>query len=203
MVNEVTEVSDRMKALIRAMVAATEPTTIQSDVLKAKMLTDEAIRNGSWKKNTEKIGNGESIVGMEILGIITKDLGLRGHFPQSLTLLGKSTRVPHPNVQTATITIYPRCLIVCVRTVIALGSLPRIAGWGQFVKTSYYCSDKLSAYKFQNKLSAYKFKIQSCRKLFLRKLTFVSEWSFEEFLCEHLSGGIECPDRIRVHAACP
>ncbi|GKB55783.1 hypothetical protein Tco_0911969, partial [Tanacetum coccineum] len=73
----------------------------------------------------------------------------------------------------------------------------------QFVKTSYYCSDKLSAYKFQNKLSAYKFKIQSCRKLFLRKLTFVSEWSFEEFMCEHLSGGIECPDRIRVHAACP
>ncbi|GJW04305.1 hypothetical protein Tco_1563161 [Tanacetum coccineum] len=47
--------------LIRAMVAATEPTRIQSVVLKAGMLTDEAIRNGSLKKNTEKRGNsGES-----------------------------------------------------------------------------------------------------------------------------------------------
>nr|GEV01084.1 hypothetical protein [Tanacetum cinerariifolium] len=43
---------------IRAMVAATEPTTIQSAVLKAGMLTDDAIRNGSLKKNTEKRGNG-------------------------------------------------------------------------------------------------------------------------------------------------
>ncbi|GJU65211.1 reverse transcriptase domain-containing protein [Tanacetum coccineum] len=42
---------------IRAMVAAREPTTIQSDVLKAGMLTDEAIRNGSLKKNIEKRGN--------------------------------------------------------------------------------------------------------------------------------------------------
>ncbi|GKB70448.1 hypothetical protein Tco_0931860 [Tanacetum coccineum] len=41
-------------AMIRVMVAATEPTTIQSDVLKAEMLTDEAIRNGSLKTNTEK-----------------------------------------------------------------------------------------------------------------------------------------------------
>ncbi|GJS94741.1 putative reverse transcriptase domain-containing protein, partial [Tanacetum coccineum] len=43
---------------IHAMVAATEPTTIQSAVLKAGMLSDEAIRNGSLKKNTEKRGNG-------------------------------------------------------------------------------------------------------------------------------------------------
>nr|GFD33703.1 reverse transcriptase domain-containing protein [Tanacetum cinerariifolium] len=42
---------------IHAMVAATEPTTIQSVVLKVGMLTDEAIRNGSLKKNTEKRGN--------------------------------------------------------------------------------------------------------------------------------------------------
>ncbi|GJV23428.1 retrovirus-related pol polyprotein from transposon TNT 1-94 [Tanacetum coccineum] len=42
----------------RAMVVATEPTTIQSDVLKAEMLTDEAIRNGSLRKNTKKRGNG-------------------------------------------------------------------------------------------------------------------------------------------------
>ncbi|GJS51929.1 putative reverse transcriptase domain-containing protein [Tanacetum coccineum] len=42
---------------IRAMVAATEPTTIQSVVLKARMLTDETIRNESLKKNSEKRGN--------------------------------------------------------------------------------------------------------------------------------------------------
>ncbi|GKE94795.1 hypothetical protein Tco_1579650, partial [Tanacetum coccineum] len=43
---------------IHAMVAAMEPTTIQSAVLKAGMLTDETIRNGSLRKNTEKRGNG-------------------------------------------------------------------------------------------------------------------------------------------------
>ncbi|GJY65484.1 putative reverse transcriptase domain-containing protein [Tanacetum coccineum] len=42
---------------IRGMVAATEPTTIQSVVLKVSVLTDEAIRNGSIKKNPEKGGN--------------------------------------------------------------------------------------------------------------------------------------------------
>ncbi|GJV30134.1 putative reverse transcriptase domain-containing protein [Tanacetum coccineum] len=42
---------------IYAMVATTEPTTIQSVMLKAGMLTDEAIRNGSLKKNTKKRGN--------------------------------------------------------------------------------------------------------------------------------------------------
>ncbi|GJV46136.1 hypothetical protein Tco_1430672, partial [Tanacetum coccineum] len=42
---------------IRVMVAATEPTTIQSDVVKARMLTDKAIRNGALKKVTEKRRN--------------------------------------------------------------------------------------------------------------------------------------------------
>nr|GEY93412.1 hypothetical protein [Tanacetum cinerariifolium] len=42
---------------IRTMVATTEPTKIQSVVLKVRMLTDEAIRNGSLKKNTKKGGN--------------------------------------------------------------------------------------------------------------------------------------------------
>ncbi|GJY73940.1 hypothetical protein Tco_0478371, partial [Tanacetum coccineum] len=46
---------------IHAMVAAMEPTTIQSAVLKAGMLTDEAIRNGSLRKNTEKRGNGREL----------------------------------------------------------------------------------------------------------------------------------------------
>ncbi|GJV86966.1 putative nucleotidyltransferase, ribonuclease H [Tanacetum coccineum] len=43
---------------IYGIVAATEPTMIQSVVLKAGVLTDEAIRNVSIKKNTEKRGNG-------------------------------------------------------------------------------------------------------------------------------------------------
>ncbi|GJU71244.1 putative reverse transcriptase domain-containing protein [Tanacetum coccineum] len=42
---------------IRAMVAATERTTIHSAVLKAGMLTDEAIRNGALEKISEKRGN--------------------------------------------------------------------------------------------------------------------------------------------------
>ncbi|GJW39980.1 putative reverse transcriptase domain-containing protein [Tanacetum coccineum] len=43
---------------IHGMVAAMEPTTIQSVVLKVGLLTDEAIRNVSIKKNPEKRGNG-------------------------------------------------------------------------------------------------------------------------------------------------
>ncbi|GJU05617.1 reverse transcriptase domain-containing protein [Tanacetum coccineum] len=43
---------------IRGMVAATEPKTIQKAVQIADTLTDEALRNGSIKKNPEKRGNG-------------------------------------------------------------------------------------------------------------------------------------------------
>nr|GEZ07840.1 hypothetical protein [Tanacetum cinerariifolium] len=43
---------------IHVMVAAMELTTIQSVVLKAGLLTDEAIRNGSLKKKTKKRENG-------------------------------------------------------------------------------------------------------------------------------------------------
>nr|GEY52596.1 putative reverse transcriptase domain-containing protein [Tanacetum cinerariifolium] len=42
---------------IRTMVATTKPTIIQSDILKARMLTDEAIRNEAMKKITKKRGN--------------------------------------------------------------------------------------------------------------------------------------------------
>ncbi|GJR94532.1 hypothetical protein Tco_0266706 [Tanacetum coccineum] len=44
--------------MIRRMVAASKPTTIQSVILKAGVLTDEVIRNGSLRENTEKRGNG-------------------------------------------------------------------------------------------------------------------------------------------------
>nr|GEV62984.1 hypothetical protein [Tanacetum cinerariifolium] len=43
---------------IRGMVVATEPKTIQKAVQIAGTLTDEALRNGSIKKNHEKRGNG-------------------------------------------------------------------------------------------------------------------------------------------------
>ncbi|GJT35765.1 reverse transcriptase domain-containing protein [Tanacetum coccineum] len=43
---------------IRGMVAAKEPKTIQKAVQIAGTLTDEALRNGSIKKNLEKRGNG-------------------------------------------------------------------------------------------------------------------------------------------------
>ncbi|GJW57059.1 putative reverse transcriptase domain-containing protein [Tanacetum coccineum] len=45
--------------LIRRMVAAIKPTKIQGDVLKAGVLTNVAIRNGSLKGNNEKRGNDE------------------------------------------------------------------------------------------------------------------------------------------------
>ncbi|GJY21760.1 reverse transcriptase domain-containing protein [Tanacetum coccineum] len=43
---------------ISGMVAATEPSTIQSAILKAGMLTDEAVRNGSLKRSGERRGDG-------------------------------------------------------------------------------------------------------------------------------------------------
>ncbi|GJS67258.1 reverse transcriptase domain-containing protein [Tanacetum coccineum] len=46
---------------IRGMVAATEPSTIQKAVQIAGTLTDEALRNGSIKKNNEKRGMGENL----------------------------------------------------------------------------------------------------------------------------------------------
>nr|GEU54241.1 putative reverse transcriptase domain-containing protein [Tanacetum cinerariifolium] len=46
---------------ISRMVAATEPYTIQSAILKARVLTDRAVRNGSLKRSGERRGdNGES-----------------------------------------------------------------------------------------------------------------------------------------------
>ncbi|GJZ96739.1 putative reverse transcriptase domain-containing protein [Tanacetum coccineum] len=44
---------------IRGMVAATEPPTIQSAILKAEVLTDKAVRNGSLKRSGERRGDCE------------------------------------------------------------------------------------------------------------------------------------------------
>ncbi|GJW14875.1 hypothetical protein Tco_0019008 [Tanacetum coccineum] len=48
---------DELAWFVPHLVAAMEPRTIKCVVLKAGMLTDEEIRNGSLKKNTEKRGN--------------------------------------------------------------------------------------------------------------------------------------------------
>nr|GEV91491.1 putative reverse transcriptase domain-containing protein [Tanacetum cinerariifolium] len=45
--------------LIHRMVAETEPPTIQSAILKARVLIDEAVRNGSLKKSGKKRGDGK------------------------------------------------------------------------------------------------------------------------------------------------
>nr|GEX39778.1 hypothetical protein [Tanacetum cinerariifolium] len=51
------QIVDVIISMIRAMVATTEPTTIQSAILKAGMQTDEVTRNGSLKKNIKKREN--------------------------------------------------------------------------------------------------------------------------------------------------
>nr|GEU67037.1 hypothetical protein [Tanacetum cinerariifolium] len=53
------EVKNRgREAAICRMVAATEPRIIQSAILKARVLTDEAVRNGSLKRSGERRGDG-------------------------------------------------------------------------------------------------------------------------------------------------
>nr|GEZ54563.1 hypothetical protein [Tanacetum cinerariifolium] len=100
---------------IRRMVAANEPPTIQHAILKAKVLTNEAIRNGSLKKSGEKRGDGgESSKEGNVK--CDKKLGWEKCLLQSPTLLGESTRVRHPNVQTAISTITPRRLVLRAQT---------------------------------------------------------------------------------------
>ncbi|GKD39560.1 hypothetical protein Tco_1259767 [Tanacetum coccineum] len=43
---------------IRRMVVAAEPHTIQNAILKVRVLTDKAVRNGSLKRNDERRGDG-------------------------------------------------------------------------------------------------------------------------------------------------
>ncbi|GJZ34340.1 reverse transcriptase domain-containing protein [Tanacetum coccineum] len=102
------------------LVAATESTTIQSDVLKVEMLTDEAIRNGSLKKNTEKRGNVKELSRNENVMDDNKRSRIGRAFATITNPIRKEYRVQHPSVQTAIITITLRCLVVSIRTVIAL-----------------------------------------------------------------------------------
>nr|GEU32669.1 putative reverse transcriptase domain-containing protein [Tanacetum cinerariifolium] len=83
--------TDRFHELAR-MVATTEPTTIQKAVQIAGTLTDEAIRNGSPKKNPRREEIGDNLVRIRMGGMITRELGLRMFLLQPQTLLGERTR---------------------------------------------------------------------------------------------------------------
>ncbi|GJZ00998.1 hypothetical protein Tco_0518959 [Tanacetum coccineum] len=112
MVKEVTEVTERMEALTKSLTSprsslkpamqrtlidsmsflAMEPATIQSDVLKAGMLTDEAIRNGSLKKSTKKRGNSEEPSRDGNVRDDNKRSRIGRAFDSTTNLLGRSTR---------------------------------------------------------------------------------------------------------------
>ncbi|GJY84727.1 putative reverse transcriptase domain-containing protein [Tanacetum coccineum] len=90
------------------MVVAMEPTTIQKVMQIVGTLTDEAIRNGSIKKNLEKRGNG---------GEPSKDRNGRDDnkrtrtgnaFLQPQILLGERTRVRHPRHLAKDCSVVPR-----------------------------------------------------------------------------------------------
>nr|GEU42964.1 hypothetical protein [Tanacetum cinerariifolium] len=94
------------------MVVTTEPRTIQNAILKAEVLTEEAIRNGSLKRSGERKGDDRESSKEGMLRVIIRELGLGRYSPQSPTLLGRSTQVRHPNVPTAVFTISSRRLVV-------------------------------------------------------------------------------------------
>nr|GEU86902.1 hypothetical protein [Tanacetum cinerariifolium] len=77
---------------IQGMVAVTKPTTIQKVVQIAGTLTDEAIRNGSIKKNPEKRGTGGEPSKDMNGGTITKELGLKMLLLKPQILLGERTQ---------------------------------------------------------------------------------------------------------------
>ncbi|GJX35993.1 putative reverse transcriptase domain-containing protein [Tanacetum coccineum] len=80
------------------MVAATEPTTNQSAILKVGVLTNEAIRNGSLRKNTEKRGN---------VGEPSKDGNVKGDNKRSRT--GKAFTITTNPVRKEYTGLTPKC----------------------------------------------------------------------------------------------
>nr|GEV01861.1 reverse transcriptase domain-containing protein [Tanacetum cinerariifolium] len=83
---------------IRVMVAAMEPTTIQKAMQIVGTLIDEAIKNGSFKKNPEKRGNMGEPSKDRKGGTITRELELEMLFLQPQILLEERTWVRHPSV---------------------------------------------------------------------------------------------------------
>ncbi|GKD01527.1 putative reverse transcriptase domain-containing protein [Tanacetum coccineum] len=90
------------------MVSATKPTIIQSAILKAGMLTDEAIRNGALKKVTEKRGNSGDPSRYGNVRDDNKRSRTRRAFSTITNPVRKEYTGAAPKCQTATITINPR-----------------------------------------------------------------------------------------------
>ncbi|GJS24237.1 putative reverse transcriptase domain-containing protein [Tanacetum coccineum] len=105
--------------LIRGMVAAMKPSTIQKVVQIAGTLTNEALRNGSIKKNHEKIGNG---------GEPSKDMNGRddnkrtktGHFAKDCRVVPRNVNPINARNPTA------RACYQCGRTDHIKASCPRL-----------------------------------------------------------------------------
>ncbi|GJQ94383.1 hypothetical protein Tco_0005522 [Tanacetum coccineum] len=99
------------------MVAIMEPTTIQKVVQIAGTLTDEAIRNGSIKKNPEKRGIEENLARIGMEGMITREIEMEMLLLQPQILLGERTRVGNPSVPPVTFTVHLRHPVALVSTI--------------------------------------------------------------------------------------
>ncbi|GJY77908.1 hypothetical protein Tco_0483709 [Tanacetum coccineum] len=86
------------------MVAATKPTTIQSVILKAKVLTNEAIRNGYLKKNTKKRGNG----GKQNRDVNVKDDNKRSRTGRAFTTITNPVRKEYTGLFAKDCRVRPR-----------------------------------------------------------------------------------------------
>ncbi|GJS82492.1 putative reverse transcriptase domain-containing protein [Tanacetum coccineum] len=95
---------------IRGMVAAMEPKTIQKAMQITDTLIDEALRNGSIKKNPEKRGNGEEPSKDRNVKDDNKRTEDRNCILLQLlqTLLGEGTRVQHPSYFANDCRVVPR-----------------------------------------------------------------------------------------------
>ncbi|GJV67560.1 hypothetical protein Tco_1483069 [Tanacetum coccineum] len=111
---------------IRGMVVATEPKTIQKVVQIAGTLTDEALRNGSIKKNLEKRGNGGEPSKDRNVIDDNKRTRTRNAFAITTNPAGRETRAWYPSVPHVTLTIHLRRLVAHVSTVTTQVILQRI-----------------------------------------------------------------------------
>ncbi|GJT92183.1 putative reverse transcriptase domain-containing protein [Tanacetum coccineum] len=96
----------------------------------AGTLTNEALRNGSIKKNSEKRGIRENLVKIGMEGRITRELGMGMLLLQPQTLLAEITRVRHPSVPPVTFIIHLRHPVALVLTVTAHDTLLKIVKSG-------------------------------------------------------------------------
>ncbi|GKD09446.1 hypothetical protein Tco_1189131, partial [Tanacetum coccineum] len=114
---------------IQGMVEATEPSTIQKAVQIAGTLTDEALRNGSIKKNPEKKGN-EGEPSKDRNGMDDNKRTRTGNaFATTASPIRREYTRRHLSVPPVTITIYLRHPVALVSTVTAQDILLRIVEW--------------------------------------------------------------------------